>query len=41
MMVEEVKQKIEKSNANYKAVMDKHRRKQVFAVGDQVMVFLC
>ena len=39
-MTEEVKQKIKKSNAKYKATADKHRRQQVFAVGDQVMVFL-
>ena len=39
-MIEEVKQKIEQSNAKYKVATDKHRRKQVFAVGDQVMTFL-
>ena len=39
-MTEEVKEKIEKSNAKSKATTDKHRRKQLFAVGDQVMVFL-
>ena len=39
-MTEEVKQNIEKSNTKYKTATDKHRRKQVFAVGDQVMVFL-
>ena len=39
-MTEEVKQKIEQSNAKYKVTADKHRRKQVFVVGDQVMVFL-
>ena len=39
-MTEKVKQKIEQSNAKYKAATDKHRRKQVFFVGDQVMVFL-
>ena len=37
-MTEEVKEKIEKSNA--KAAANKHRRKQLFAVGNQVMVFL-
>ena len=39
-MTEEVRQSIEKSNAKYKAVADKHRREKVFVVGDQVMVFL-
>ena len=39
-LTEEVKQKIEHSNAKYKATADKHWRKQVFVVGDQVMVFL-
>ena len=39
-MTEEVREKIEKSNANCKAAADKHRRKQLFAVGDQVLVFL-
>ena len=39
-MIEEVKQNIEKNTAKYKAATDKHQRKQVFAVGDQVMVFL-
>ena len=39
-MIEEVREKIEKSNAKYKATADKHRRKQLFIVGDQVMVFL-
>ena len=32
-MTEEVKQKIEKSNAKYKATADKHTRQQVFAKG--------
>lgn len=36
----EVKQKIEQSNAKYKQAADKRRRGQVFAVGDQVMLFL-
>ena len=40
-MIKEVKQKIEKSNAKYKDAADKHRRKQLFAVGDQLMMFLC
>ena len=39
-MTEEVKERIEKSNAKYKAAADTHRRKHLFAVGDQVMVFL-
>ena len=39
-MTEEVREKIEKSIAKYKAAADKHRRKQLFAVGDQIMVFL-
>ena len=39
-MTKEVKERIEKNNAKYKAAADKHRRKQWFAVGDQVMVFL-
>ena len=36
----EVKQRLEKSNAKYKEAADKHRKDKVFAVGDQVMVFL-
>ena len=39
-MTEEVKEKTKKSNAKYKVAIDKHRRKQVFVVRDQVMVFL-
>ena len=39
-MTEEVRDKIEKSKAKYKAATNKHRRKQLFIVGDQVMVFL-
>ena len=39
-MIEEVREKIEKSNAKYKAIADKHRRKQWFAMGDQVLVLL-
>ena len=39
-MTKEVREKIEKSNAKYKAATDKHKRKQLFTVGDQVMVFL-
>ena len=36
----EVKQKLETANKKYKTGADKHKRKQVFAVGDQVMIFL-
>ena len=39
-MIDEVIQKIEKSNAKYKAATDKHKRQQVFTVSDQVTVFL-
>ena len=39
-MIQEVKKKFEKSNAKYKAAVDKHRRKQLFVVGDQVIVSL-
>ena len=39
-LTEEVKWHIENSNTKYKATSDKHQRKQVFVVGDQVMVFL-
>ena len=39
-MTEEVKERIEKRNSKYKATTNKHRRKQLFAVRDQVMVFL-
>ena len=39
-MIEEVKERIKNSNAKYKAAADKQQRKQLFAVGDQVMVFL-
>ncbi|XP_010278719.1 PREDICTED: uncharacterized protein LOC104612828 [Nelumbo nucifera] len=35
-----VKQKLEQTNAKYKMAKDKHRRHQVFDVGDEVMVFL-
>nr|GMC71415.1 homeobox protein cut-like [Ipomoea batatas] len=37
---EEVKAKLESSNAKYKAAADKKRRKQVFNIGDDVMVYL-
>ena len=33
-MTEEVKKKIEQSNAKYKAAANKHRREEVFAMGD-------
>ena len=36
----EVRDKIEKSNAKYKANVDKQRKERLFEVGDQVMVFL-
>ena len=39
-MIEEVREKIEESNTKYKVVADMHKRKQLFAVHDQVMVFL-
>ena len=37
---EEGQDKIEKSNAKYNPAANKHRRKQLVVVGDQVMVFL-
>jgi ribosome-associated translation inhibitor RaiA len=37
---EEVKQKLESSNAKYKAYADSHRRQKVFQEGDTVMIFL-
>ena len=37
---EEVRQKLQETNAKYKAKADKHRRSQVFKEGDSVMVFL-
>ena len=37
---QEVKEKIEQSNAKYKAEADQHRRRKVFEEGDMVMVFL-
>ncbi|GKB98266.1 reverse mRNAase [Tanacetum coccineum] len=40
MVTEDVKKKIDDSNARYKAAADKHRREKTFNVGDQVMVFL-
>ncbi|CAL8114149.1 unnamed protein product [Prunus armeniaca] len=37
---DEVKQKLEQTNAKYKAAADKHRRVKVFQEGDSVMIFL-
>jgi len=37
---EEVRDKLEKTNARYKAATNKHRRAKVFNEGDYVMVFL-
>ncbi|KAI5678050.1 hypothetical protein M9H77_09000 [Catharanthus roseus] len=37
---EAVRKKIEESNARYKQATDKHRKEKLFAIGDQVMVFL-
>jgi hypothetical protein len=37
---EEVRQRLEATNAKYKAAADRHRRRQVFEEGDSVMVFL-
>jgi hypothetical protein len=37
---EEVRQRLEATNAKYKAAVDRHRRRQVFEEGDSVMVFL-
>ena len=37
---DEVKAKIEKANAKYKATANKQRNQQLFEVGDQVMIFL-
>ena len=39
-MYEEVRQKLEETNAKYKVAADKHRRRKVFKEGDSVMVFL-
>ncbi|KAI4384269.1 hypothetical protein MLD38_002445 [Melastoma candidum] len=38
--ISEVKTKLEESNARYKEVADKHRRKKVFEEGEEVMIFL-
>ena len=37
---EEVKQKLEATNAKYKKVIDKKRREKIFSVGDLVLVYL-
>ncbi|KAJ0110314.1 hypothetical protein Patl1_01384 [Pistacia atlantica] len=37
----EVNQKLEQANTKHKKAADQHRRKQIFEVGDQVLVFLC
>ena len=37
---EEVRLKLEKSNARYKATADKKRRENVFEEGDMIMVYL-
>jgi len=37
---EEVRLKLEKSNARYKAATDKKRREKVFEEGDMIMVYL-
>ena len=37
---QEVQQTLEQSNLKYKATVDKHRKHQVFEVGDQVMIYL-
>ena len=37
---EEVKAKLEETNAKFKAAVDKHRRALKFEVGDEMMVFL-
>ncbi|XP_034215925.1 uncharacterized protein LOC117627765 [Prunus dulcis] len=37
---DEVKQKLEQTNAKYKTAADKHRRVKVFQEGDSVMIFL-
>lgn len=39
-MFEVVKQASRESNLSYKTTSDKHRRKQVFDMGDEVIVFL-
>ena len=39
-MQEEVRQKLEATNANYKEAVDKKRREKIFNVGDLVLVYL-
>ena len=39
-MQEEVRQKLEATNAKYKEVVDKKRREKIFNVGDLVLVYL-
>ena len=39
-MLADVKTKLEKANAKYKAEVDKHGRFKVFDVGDEVVVFI-
>ena len=36
----EVQMRLEKSNARYKAAVDKRRREKVFKEGDMVMIYL-
>ena len=38
-MQEEVRQKLEATNAKYKEVVDKKRREKIFSVGDLVLVY--
>ena len=39
-MQEEVRQKLEVTNAKYKETADKKRREKIFNVGDLVLVYL-
>jgi hypothetical protein len=39
--VEDVKQKLMKTNTKYKEVVDRNHRDKVFKEGDKVMMFLC
>ena len=39
-MQEEVRKKLEATNAKYKEVVDKKRREKIFNVGDLVLVYL-
>lgn len=36
---QEVKSKLEETNNKYKDVINKHKRKQVFEIGDKVIMF--